>query len=46
MQNYLHPCDHFLDLLLGHPKKSTIADEAASLKTAGLGFLIIILFPL
>lgn len=46
MQNYLDPCNHFPDLLLGHPKKSTIADEVASLKTTGLGSLIIILFPL
>lgn len=42
-QPHLH--DHLPDLLLGHLRKSTITDKAASLKIAGLGFLIIILFP-
>lgn len=46
MWNYLHPHNHFPDLLLGHPRKRTITDEAANLKITGLGFLIIILFPL
>lgn len=46
MWNYLCPHDHFPELLLGHPRKSSITNDAESLKFAGLDFLIIILLPL
>lgn len=44
--NYLCPRGHFPELLLGHPTKSYITDDAEILKFAGLDFLIIILLPL
>lgn len=46
MWNHLCSRDHFPELLLGHPRRSSITDEAASLKFTGLDFLIIILLPL